>query len=57
MTFDCQTNMKQRDSLKVTLLEFAQICVHGCKCKVTNQLTDEIFNLAKRGAEKTNVDS
>ena len=27
------------------------------KCKVTNQFTDEIFNLAKRGAEKANVDS
>ena len=26
------------------------------KYKVTNQFTDEIFNLANRGAEKTNVD-
>ena len=30
MTFDCQTNMKQTDSLKVTSSEFAQFCVHRC---------------------------
>ena len=30
MTFDCQTNMKQTDSLTVTSSEFAQFCVHRC---------------------------
>ena len=38
-------------------LQSTTIAKMKVKCKVMNQFTDEIFNLAKRGAEKTNVDS
>ena len=41
MTFDCQTNMKQTDSLKVTSSEFAQFFVYRCNyMKTTKPVSD-----------------
>ena len=50
-------NKKKNMNLHFYLQPFTIVTKMKVKCKVTNQFTDEIFNLAKRDAEKTNVDS
>ena len=44
MTFDCQINLKQGDSLKESS-EFAQFCVHRCKSVYQGPVVQSVVSL------------